>query len=131
MSDIIINTTAIKSFAALNELSEMLDIGDTERDYLWDALGQNEDFMYEFVYYLEHGTIKDNIRVEGYSLTDLYVDRLQHFNLYVADIGKNSGECDKDRIVLETFIIMAGLIKEPESTLEKLTKEKGMDKGFF
>ena len=43
------------------------------------------------------------------------------------DIGKNYQDCNKDALVLECFMMMAKMIKDPAPYISKLQKGLGMD----
>lgn len=130
MSDIIIKTTSLKAYDALFTMAENYGKSKEYPEYLWNALLNNEELMSEFIYYLEHGTLQDKMRVSGYALTDLYVFEIGSFNLFVNDVGKNNADCNKDLIIMDTFTLMARLIDYPEEIIKRLNEGRGMDKGF-
>lgn len=127
MTDIIINTTNIKVYEAIFELAKVYNRSDDEAQLLWEELLNSDEFMYEFVYYLEHGELNDKMQKYGFALSDIYVYQIGHYNLFISDIGKNYASCNKDAIVFDTFITMARLIKEPDSIIEKLSADLGND----
>lgn len=128
MSDIIINTTSLKAFDALSTMSQLYGKEEGYADRLWQCMLDNNELMEEFIYYLEHGMILDKMKVSGYSLTDLYVFEIENFNLLITNLGKNSNDCNKDLMVLNTFYRMSELIENPEAMIRKLNEGRGMDK---
>lgn len=128
MADIIINTTSLNAYHSLMEMAKVFNRNEEEADYIWSALIANSDFMYEFVYYLEHGCLYDKLKIQGHSLTDIYVYHIGHYNLFISDIGKNNAACNKNAIVYDTFLTMAKLILNPSDTLAMLEKDLGQDK---
>lgn len=130
MSDIIIKTTNLKAYDALFTMANMYGKSEDYAEYLWAAMLNNEELMKEYIYYLEHGNLLDNMKVCGYTLTDLYVFQIGSYNLFVSDIGKNNSECNKDLIIMDTFMLMAKLINNPDEVINKMNEGRGMDKGF-
>ena len=95
-------------------------------DGLWSHLLEDGELMEEFSYYLRHHAFLDNMKTAGYSLTDLYVQQLDRFNIS-RDSGKNTAACNKEEMVLEAFETMAGMRKEPERTTRKWKDGFGKD----
>ena len=81
----------------------------------------------EFIFYLEHHSLKDKVHCEGYGLTDLYIWQMNRYNI-IGDSGKNTDTCNKDRMVLKAFYDMAQMKKSPDEYIKKLTLGRGMDK---
>ncbi len=82
--------------------------------------------MGAFMYYLDHHSLYDGLSSEGYGLTDLYFYNLRRSEMQ-QDLGKSSPESNKEAIVLDTFLLMAGLRREPEKYLRRLQGGLGMD----
>ena len=127
MSDIIINTTNLKTYESIMEMSKMYGQTPEDANLLWNQLLTNDAFMYEFIYYLEHGSLCDKLRVHNFTLSDIYVYQIGHYNLFISDIGKNYASCNKNAIVFDTFITMAKLIADIDLILDKLTRSLGND----
>lgn len=114
---------AYEGFVALGEYAEK------DKDWLdrlWSELVQNEGLMGEFMYYLDHHTLKDEVKCRGYSLTDLYVWQMGRYNL-IRDIGKNTSCCNKESMVLGAFRTMLDFQRDPDTYERRLTEGKGMD----
>lgn len=124
MNNIIINTTEINAFETLQALCSSINKPTEYISSLWDSLVENPGLMKEFIYYLEHGTILDEFKVNNISLSDLYVIEMKRYNLFISDLGKNTNGCDKSGLVLDTFSSMARLIKDPSSITDN---DLGMD----
>ena len=96
-------------------------------DELWADMLKDQELFDEFLYYLKHHDFSDRMKVSGYSMTDLYVQQLEHFNLK-QDTGKNTAACNKEEMVLEAFYTMAQLKKNPDNLTRKWQEGFGMDK---
>ena len=81
----------------------------------------------EFVYYAENHTLKDSVKIAGYSLSDLYVFQMNKYNL-IREIGKNPRECNKERMVLNAFRMMIDMKSDPETYVKRLEEGKGEDR---
>lgn len=93
---------------------------------LWEGLLSNQNLYDEFVHYLQTYELKGEFACEGYTLFDLYFYHLREYNLY-HDTGKNTDDCNKDRLIFSTFHTMVMLIKEPDKYKKLLSKPLGMD----
>ena len=82
------------------------------KDFLWKKLLEYNGLYEEFVYYLEHHEFCGGLSFGGYSLIDLYVRQMEHYNL-IHDIGKNTGNCNKEDMVLRAFYTMAAFFENP------------------
>lgn len=127
MSHIIFDSGKIKAYESLKMLCEYTGKSLEWCDGLWmDILTDNELYE-EFVYYLEHHALADNMQVEGYSLIDFYVWQMERYNL-ANDSGKNTAACNKEEMVLQSFKAIAEMKKNPEYYKKKLSDGSGMDK---
>ena len=127
MANLIIDTTKIKVFERLKYLAEATGKDPAFADSLWESLLKYEDLYDEFVFYLENGNIRDGIVFRGYSLIDLYVHRIDCYNI-VNDTGKNTAACNKESMILETFKDMADLKDNPDDFIRRMNEGRGMDK---
>ena len=127
MANLIIDTTKIRIFERLKYLTEATGKDPAFADSLWESLLKYEDLYDEFVFYLENGNIRDGIVFRGYSLIDLYVHRIDCYNI-VNDTGKNTAACNKESMVLETFKAMADLKDNPDDFIRRMNEGRGMDK---
>ncbi|MBR4993377.1 MAG: hypothetical protein IKY04_03920, partial [Lachnospiraceae bacterium] len=126
MANLIIDTTKIKVFERLKYLAEATGKDPAFADSLWESLLKYEDLYDEFVFYLENGNIRDGIVFRGYSLIDLYVHRIDCYNI-VNDTGKNTAACNKESMILETFKAMADLKDNPDDFIRRMNEGRGMD----
>lgn len=125
--NIIIATSKIKACAQFYDLCDRCGYDTTWTDALWaDIINDNEVYG-ELAYYLAHHTLKDGVDVCGYSLTDLYVFQMDKYNL-IREIGKNTAECNKERMVLNAFRMMIDMKADPDTYLRRLEEGRGEDK---
>ncbi len=127
MNTIIYDARRVKALGRLQELAAYTGREEAFVESLWKELVADGDFMKEFVYYLDNHTFLDELKCEGYGLTDLYVWMLERYNL-MQDYGKNGPDCDKEGLVLDTFHLMAEMRKNPEAYIKWLEGGFGMDK---
>jgi len=127
MNNIIISTSKIKVCELYYELTDFCGYDRSWSDSLWSQVVINNELYEEFVYYLENHTFKDSLCVCGYSLSDLYVFQMNKYNL-IREIGKNPVECNKERMVLNSFEMMCQLINDPDTIVKRIEEGKGEDK---
>jgi len=126
MSNLVIETTYIKIYEYLHELCKLAGVTQEWGDELWNKLLTDDELFKEFIYYLENHTFKDEIKIKGYSLSDLYVFQLDKYNL-VREIGKNPTTCNKETMVLNAFYMMASMKEDPEKCIKRLESGWGND----
>ena len=124
---IVIATSKIKACEFLYELCEYCGYEKEWVDALWIEIVENDDLYRELVYYFENHTFLDELKVKGYSLSDLYVFQMSKYNL-IREIGKNPVECNKERMVMNSFRMMIDMIKDPETYVQRIEEGKGNDK---
>lgn len=127
MSHIIYDTGTIRVYDGLVRLCEYAGITQEWCDALWREMLEDGQLYEEFVYYMEHHIPGDMIKIQGYSLTDLYVWQIEQYNLR-GDSGKNTACCNKEEMMLRAFDMLAKMKKNPDDYLGKLDKGAGMDK---
>lgn len=127
MSAIIYDARKIKAYENLRALGEFAQKNQDYIDKLWNGLLLDPELMNEFMYYLDHHTLLDEMKCHGYGLTDLYVWNIGQYNLY-QDLGKNPLECNKEGMVLDSFMNMLEMKKNPEEYLKRLSTDNGMDR---
>lgn len=127
MSQIICGTEKIKVYEGLKMLCEYAGKSAEWCDGLWITILTDYELYGEFLYYLEHHSFADRMKVAGYSLTDCYVWQMERYNL-AKDTGKNTESCNKEEMVLEAFRTMAGIKKNPAYYRQKMSEGSGMDK---
>ncbi len=125
--NIIIATSKIKAFETFCALCRQNGYEDAWIDALWGDIITDEDMYAELVYFLSNHTLKDSVKIAGYSLSDLYVFQMNKYNL-IREIGKNPRECNKERMVLNAFRMMIDMKSDPETYVKRLEEGKGEDR---
>lgn len=124
---IIISTKKIKICEYFYNLTDYCGYDREWADELFGEIMGNVELYKEFVYYLENHTFLDELKVEGYSLSDLYVFSMSKYNL-IREIGKNPVECNKERMVMNSFDMMSKMIKDPLTYVARIEEGKGRDR---
>ena len=127
MNGIIYDARRIKAYEGMQELARYAGKSEEFVAKLWESLILDKDMMKEWMYYLDHHILLDEVVCEGYSLTDLYVWQMKHYNL-VQDIGKNTPDCNKEAMVLDAFAAMFCMKKDPALYRKRLENDAGMDR---
>ncbi len=123
---IIYDARRIKAYEGFWALGEYAGKEKDWLEALWEELILDGDMMKEFMYYLDHHTLLDEVKCRGYSLTDLYVWQMDRYNL-IRDIGKNTSSCNKEAMVLNAFRTMFDMRRDPDTYVRRLTSGRGMD----
>ena len=123
---IIFDARRVKAYEALHKIGSAAGFKKEYLEELWSELSLDQELFNEFVYYLEHHSFFDGIRCSAYSLTDLYFYLFRRYEVS-HDIGKNFADCDKEALVLESFMMMANMKKDPDPYIRRLEKDPGMD----
>lgn len=127
MSQIIYDTEKIKAYDGLKTLCEYAGKTAEWCNELWLILLTDYELYTEFIYYLEHHSFADRMKAAGYSLTDCYVWQMEQYNLR-SDSGKNTANCNKEKMVLQAFRTMAEMKKEPARYQRKLSEGSTLDR---
>ena len=127
MSGIFYDARKIKIYEAVKELCGIAGESEAWTNGLWGELLTDRELMEEMVYYLEHHTFLDQLKVGGYGLCDLYVWQMNRYNL-IKDTGKNPRTCNKEKMAMQAFRTMAELLADPEKNLKKLEYGQGTDR---
>ncbi len=125
--NIIIATSKIKTCERFYALCDNCGYDRIWSDALWADVINDDEIYAELEYYLATHTLKDSADVCGYSLTDLYVFQMDKYNL-IREIGKNTAECNKERMVLNAFRMIVDMKADPETYLRRLEEGRGEDK---
>lgn len=125
MSAIIYDARRIKAYEYIQQLGRLTGKSEKYIEALWKEILQHGDLMKEYMYYLEYHTFLDEIKVEGYGVTDLYMWLIRRFNLQI-DYGKNEADCNKEALVLDTFWHMAKMKEHPEEYVKQLEDGFGL-----
>ena len=123
---IILDARRIKAYEYLHDLCAFSGKDEAFFDELWGELLSYDNLMAAFMYYLDHHSLDDGIQCRGYGLTDLYFYNMRRAEVR-QDIGKNYADCNKEALALDTFLLMAKMIKDPETYVRKLEGGLGMD----
>lgn len=123
---IILDGSKMKAYEYLQMLGEYAHWEQEKRDSLWEYFLKKQKLYEEFVFYLENHELQGTVNVCGITLLDVYVWQMEQYNLY-HDIGKNTGTCNKERLVLESFYVMADLMERPDYYKKKMSQGSGMD----
>ena len=126
MANLILDARKIMVYEDLKYLSEFSGKPEGFADELWCELLNKPGLYDEFLYYIDHKTLKDKFEFKGYFLTDIYVYLLSAYKMF-HDIGKNGSECGKEWLILETFMEMSRFMNSPEEYIKKLDEGRGMD----
>lgn len=126
MNGIVYDARRIRAYEGYLALGDYAGKDKEWLDKLWEELVTDEGLMNEFMYYLDHHTLKDEVKCRGYALTDLYVWQMNRYNL-IRDIGKNTSCCNKEAMVLGAFRTMLDMQKDPDTYVRRLTEGRGMD----
>lgn len=126
MNGIVYDARRIKAYEGLLCLGEYAGKDNKWLNGLWEELVLDSSLMKEFMYYLDHHTMLDEVRCRGYALTDLYVWQMDRYNL-IRDIGKNTSVCNKEAMVLNAFRTMIDMKKDPDTFVRRITAGQGMD----
>lgn len=127
MAGIIYDSTKIKIYENFKALCSFA--GETQEwcDELWPEIMTDEELYRELLYYMKHNTLNDKMKCCGYTLIDLFIWQMEHYNL-LHDTGKNTEQCRKTDMVLRAFETMAQLKKNPEACVRRLEEGKGNDR---
>ena len=109
------------------QICEYAELPEKWADDLWGEIMPRKELYNELVYYIEHHTFLDQLKVSGYSLCDLYVWQMNRYNL-IRDTGKNPRTCNKEKMAMQAFKTMSELLKDPGQNLKKLEYGQGTDR---
>ncbi|MBO5056253.1 MAG: hypothetical protein J6C64_07900 [Lachnospiraceae bacterium] len=127
MQGILYDASRIKVCQGFYDICEYAEFDKEWTDKLWTDIITCRDIYEELVYYIEHHTFMDKIKVRGYSLSDIYVWQMDKYNL-VREIGKNPRTCNKERMVMRAFRTMIDMQRHPDEYVRRLEEGRGEDK---
>lgn len=127
MANIIFQGGKIKIYESLVMLSQYAGLGEDFADALWERFLKDAALYEAYLYYMQQHNLDEKLKVEGYSLIDLYVWQMNQDNLF-HDVGRNTRDCNKEKMVLKSFWMMAMLKENPEPVIRALQSGDGMDK---
>lgn len=124
---IIIDGSKLRAYEYLGQLCDYAGWNKEQQDDLWQKLLFRKDLYDEFIYYLSHHELQCSLCFRGYTLIDLYIWQMNHYNL-IHDIGKNTAKCNKESLVLRAFLMMAEFMEDPVTYEKKLTGRLHQDR---
>ena len=127
MKGILYDATRVKVCQAFYQICEYAELPEKWADDLWGEIMPRKELYNELVYYIEHHTFLDQLKVSGYSFCDLYVWQMNRYNL-IRDTGKNPRTCNKEKMAMQAFKTMSELLKDPGQNLKKLEYGQGTDR---
>lgn len=127
MQGIVYDASKIKVCQGLYDICEYAELDKEWADNLWKDIITCRDIYDEFVYYIEHHTFMDKVKVKGYSLSDIYVWQMDKYNL-IREIGKNPRTCNKERMVMRAFRTIIDMQQNPDEYVKRLEEGRGEDK---
>ena len=124
---IVVETTKFKIRGYLGDICEYAGMSEEWTDELWLELLSDEELYNEFIYYLENHTFLDKMKVAGYELSDIYVWQMDKYNL-IREIGKNPTTCNKETMVMNAFMCMAQMKRDPDTFIKRIESGRGNDR---
>lgn len=126
MKGIVYDASRIKVCKAFYEICDYAECAREWADALWADILLHPQIYEELVYYIEHHTFLDKIKIRNYSLCDLYVWQMSRYNL-IKDTGKNPRTCNKEKMAMQAFRSMVDLLMNPAEYEKRLKYGQGMD----
>lgn len=123
MQGILYDATKVKVCQAFYDICNYAELPAQWSDELWMDILSRKPIYKELIYYIEHHTFLDELKVCGYSLCDLYVWQMNRYNL-IKDTGKNSRTCNKEKMAMQAFRTMVDLMDDPKSTGKGWRKDR-------
>lgn len=117
----------IKALEFLGQLCEYAGKDDDFEKELWTEFLNDSALYAEFVYYADNHTFLDEMKISGYSMSDLYVWQMDRYNI-VRELGKNPEGCNKETLVLNAFREMANMKRDPDEYVKRIESGKGNDR---
>lgn len=127
MANIIFDSRKIMVYEDLKFLAEAVGKDQVYIQKLWDGMLACEGLYDEFLYFIDHKSLKDEFRFRGYSLTDIYVYMISRTKM-ANDYGKDIVVGGREILLLDTFMGMVELMENPEEYIKRLDEGLGMDK---
>ena len=124
---ILYDARKLKALEFLQQLCEYAGKDDEFASGLWSEFIGDPDLYDEFVYYADNHTFLDEMKISGYSMSDLYVWQMDRYNI-VRELGKNPAACNKETLVLNAFSEMANMKRDPAEYVKRIESGKGNDR---
>ena len=119
-----------RKLKAMEFLGKLCEYAGKDSDFtqkLWTELLGDDGLYKEFVYYADNHTFLDEMKISGYSMSDLYVWQMDRYNI-VRELGKNPTACNKETLVLNAFLEMANMKRDPAEYVKRIESGKGNDR---
>ncbi len=84
------------------------------------------DILEEFDHYRLHKEFLDQVKIEGYGITDILVWQIDHFKSHM-DRGEYNMQSDPDHMILMAFETMLKMKKDPTPYRLAMQSETGTD----
>lgn len=126
MQQIIYDASKIKVFKCVQELCDSFNKKEEWKCIFWTNLLENQEIYTEFVFFLEHQEFLNQYMISGYSIVDIFIWHMDHFNL-IMDSSKNDIRCNKIKLALESFDFMLKMNQDKENYIKKLQSDMGND----
>ncbi len=127
MQGILYDASKVKVCQGFYDICEYAEFDKAWTDKLWTDIITCRDIYEELVYYIEHHTFMDKVKVKNYSLSDLYVFQMDKYNL-VREIGKNPRTCNKERMAMKAFRALLDMQEDPDGYIRRLEEGRGEDR---
>ncbi len=127
MQGILYDASKVKVCQGFYDICEYAEFDKAWTDKLWTDIITCRDIYEELVYYIEHHTFMDKVKVKNYSLSDLYVFQMDKYNL-VREIGKNPRTCNKERMAMKAFRALLDMPENPDAYIRRLEEGRGEDR---
>ncbi|MCR5507376.1 MAG: hypothetical protein K6F34_01680 [Lachnospiraceae bacterium] len=124
---ILYDARKLKALEFLTALGEYAGKDAEFTQQLWTELINDGRLYDEFVYYADNHTFLDELKIRGYSMSDIYVWQMDKYNI-VRELGKNPGSCNKETLVLNAFMEMAAMKRDPDEYVKRIESGKGNDR---
>ena len=124
---ILYDARKLKALEFLGELCEYAGKDSEFTQELWTEFLNDEELYREFVFYADNHTFLDEMKISGYSMSDLYVWQMDRYNI-VRELGKNPAACNKETLVLNAFREMSNMKRDPAEYVKRIESGKGNDR---
>ena len=124
---IIFDARRMMAYEKLKQLGTLAGKTDDYLEELWGEFITDAELLGAFAYYVDNHSLYDGIECRGYGLTDLYFYNMRRTEMR-QDIGKNYADSNKEAMALDTFFLMAQMMKDPQKYIRHLEGGPGADR---
>lgn len=93
---------------------------------LWSKISKSSGVLRELAYFHDTGDFLGEMKVAGYSITDILVWQVDHFKAYM-DRHNDMNRYRRERLFLESLEVLADMEVDPDFYARKMTEESGTD----